>query len=141
MVREPPAESSAGLVAGLRLASQLAPPVSSAEVKHQADQSSRVCDNYGPKRTLTQQRSQIPIRAGSLEQHDSTPCLRALDFDQEVSEFLFAFGLVLAGLRFGQLSDIHRAEFRAAHRAEFRFLVKIIWQRFIVHGFRGFRIE
>src|SRR6266566_3527909 len=67
--------------------------------------------------------------------------LRALHFYQEVGEFLFALGLVLAGLRFGQLGDVHAAELWSAHRAEFRFLIKIVGERFVVHGFRGFRIE
>src|SRR5579864_5566305 len=36
---------------------------------------------------------------------------------------------------------IHRAEFRAAHRAEGGFLVVIVGEGLVVHGTRGFRIE
>src|ERR1041385_6301450 len=60
----------------------------------------------------------------------------ALDFHQELGEFLFAFGLVFAGFGFSELCDIHAAEFWAAHGAEFGFLVEIVGKRFVVHGDR-----
>src|SRR5262245_59409773 len=68
-------------------------------------------------------------------------CARTLHFDQKLGEFLFAFGLVLAGFGFGELRDVHGAEFRAAHGAEFRFLVEIVGKRFVVHGASGFWVE
>src|ERR1043166_1511467 len=66
---------------------------------------------------------------------------RALDFHQELGEFLFAFGLVFAGFGFSELCDIHAAEFWAAHGAEFGFLVEIVGKRFVVHGTSSFGIE
>src|SRR5579863_3306591 len=65
----------------------------------------------------------------------------ALDFDQEVGEFLFAFGLVLAGFGFGELGDVHGAEFGPTHGAELGFLVKVVGERFVVHGLGGFGVE
>src|SRR5262249_13771833 len=70
-----------------------------------------------------------------------TLCACTLDFDQQLSKFLFAFGLVLAGLGFGQLRDVHRAEFRAAHRTKLGFLVEVVGKRLVVHGASGFGIE
>ena len=52
--------------------------------------------------------------------------LGTLDFRQQLDEFLFAFGLILSGLGFGQLRDVHGAELWAAHGAELRFLVKVV---------------
>src|SRR5690242_19066359 len=37
--------------------------------------------------------------------------------------------------------DIHRAEFRSAHRAEVRVFEAFLGQGFVVHGARGFGIE
>src|SRR5689334_6654844 len=70
-----------------------------------------------------------------------TLCACSLDFDQKLGEFLFAFGLVLAGFGFGQLRDVHGAEFRAAHGAELGFFVEVVGKRFVVHGASGFGIE
>ena len=67
--------------------------------------------------------------------------LRSLHLYEEVGEFLLAFGLVLAGFGFGKLRDVHRAELRSAHGAEFRFLVEIVGERLVVHGASGFGIE
>src|SRR4029077_2894309 len=39
------------------------------------------------------------------------------------------------------LADLHRAEFRSAHRAEMRNLGAIGRERLVVEGLRGFRIE
>src|ERR1700722_11262406 len=65
----------------------------------------------------------------------------ALDLDEEFGEFLFAFGLVVAAFGVGELGDVHGAEFGAAHGAELGFLVKVIWQVFVVHGFGGGGVE
>src|SRR5947207_15024751 len=63
--------------------------------------------------------------------------LDVLHLRQQLDEFLFALRLVLARLRFRHLSDVHRAEFRTAPRAELRLFVKIIAKIFVVHGLRG----
>src|SRR4029077_6631381 len=56
------------------------------------------------------------------------------DSRQQFHEFLLPLGLVVAAFRFGELRDVHRAELQPAHRAEFRFLVKVIGKIFVVHG-------
>ena len=69
------------------------------------------------------------------------PLSDILHLGQQLDEFLFALGLVLAGFSFRHLRDVHRAEFRPAHRTELRLFVKIIRQILIVHRARGVRIS
>src|ERR1700688_1870932 len=65
------------------------------------------------------------------------PTLRARGFylGEQLDEFLFALGLVVAALGFGELRDVHGAEFRPTHGAELGFFVKVVGQVFVVHGF------
>ncbi len=67
--------------------------------------------------------------------------LRFRDFRQELGKSLLAVLLVEPLVDFGDLRGVHRTEFRAAHGAELRFLVKIIRQSFVVHRASGFGIE
>lgn len=60
---------------------------------------------------------------------------------QQLDEFLFALGLVLTRLGFGELRDVHGAELGPAHRAKLRFLVEVVGKIFVVHRFCGWRIE
>src|SRR3984957_11594341 len=65
----------------------------------------------------------------------------ALHFDEELGEFLLAFGLVVAAFGVGELGDVHRTEFRPAHGAELCFLIEVVGQILVVHGFGGRGIE
>src|SRR5580704_12964003 len=65
----------------------------------------------------------------------------ALDFDEEFGEFLFALGLVVAAFGVGELGDVHGAELGAAHGAELCFLIEVVGQVLVVHGFGGRGIE
>src|SRR5579859_2238152 len=96
-----------------------------------------------------------PINAIRLERSDIAliTCLRTkptlharlraggFDFGQQLHKFLLTLGLVVPAFRFRQLRDVHRAELRPAHRAEFRFLVEIVGQVFVVHGLGSSRIQ
>src|SRR5580698_525776 len=73
------------------------------------------------------------------EETDAELCL--LNFGEQLDEAFLALGLILSGVAFGNLSDIHRTEFRAAHGTELSVLVKIVGQSFVVHAASGFGIE
>src|SRR5229473_6323151 len=65
----------------------------------------------------------------------------ALHFCQQLHELLFALRLIVAAFGVRHLRDVHRAELWPAHRAELRFLVKIVGKVFVVHRFRSRGIE
>src|SRR5579864_771803 len=67
--------------------------------------------------------------------------LRFLNFGEQLDEAFLSLGLILPGVAFGDLRDVHGAEFRSAHGTEFRVLVEIVGQSFVVHAARGFGIE
>src|SRR5882724_7184677 len=67
--------------------------------------------------------------------------LGPLHLCQQFDELLLSFGLIVAALGVCHLRDVHRAEFRPAHRAELRLFVNIVRQILIVHLPSRFRIE
>src|ERR1700722_12011916 len=64
-----------------------------------------------------------------------------LDLCEQLCEFSFAVLLVKALIDLRDLGSVHRAEFRAAHRAELSFLVEVVRQCFIVHGTRRLGVK
>src|SRR6266481_7047215 len=67
--------------------------------------------------------------------------LCALHFCQQLHKLLLPLRLVVPAFGIRHLRDVHRAEFRPAHRAELRLFVEIIGKILIVHLPRRFRIE
>ena len=74
--------------------------------------------------SLAQERHcSIPV--GKIS-HSPARILRALHLGQQFHEFLLPLALVVPAFRICKLRNVHRAEFRPAHRAELRLFVKII---------------
>src|ERR1700735_5429747 len=83
----------------------------------------RVC---GPLRSLRLRDSPNHQCLPSNEFAGCGPSLRFRDFRKELGESLLPVLLVEPLVDFRDLRRVHRTEFRSAHGAEFRFLVKII---------------
>ena len=67
--------------------------------------------------------------------------LVGIDFRALLQELLRLLGHAAPGILADLLRNLHRAEFRAAHRAEMRELGAVRRQGLVVELLRGFRVE